>query len=137
MLLSLSHAAFRGEYTSVSFLLSAGARENKQQVQTGASALAASIIAGHADVVRLLLHEGLEAVGGTLALPEALKLAILEERATILQMVTHAGDIMEESWVEKMRYEYRVTALEIAIWRDGLPAIQVLLSVMSDDTAVI
>lgn len=123
---------------SVSFLLSAGTSENKEQVvQTGISPLTGAIKGGHANVARLLLEKGLEAVGGMSAMPEALQAAKLEKRTTILQMVVQARDIREECWADEVRYEGGVSALHQAVLSGVLPAIQLLLSAVADVPAVI
>lgn len=129
---------FVGNTCQVFFLLSAGTSENKKQVvQTGISPLIGATKGGHANVVRLLLEKGLEAVGGISAMPEALRAAILEKRTTILQMVVQAGDIREEYWADNVRYEGGVSALHQAVLSGVLPATQLLLSAVADVPAVI
>lgn len=72
--------------TAVSYLRCAGASDKALLEQTGRSALLDAIIhEGLENMVRLLLDEGMEAVGGIPAMPMAFEVAIGAGRATMLQ----------------------------------------------------
>lgn len=88
---ALSCASMMGHCTAVSYLLSAGANERALPAQGGVSSLAFAIHEGHDDVVRLLVDEGIEAVGGTSMMIRGavylLEAACVSRRATTLQIL--------------------------------------------------
>lgn len=102
---ALAHAASNGQGHTLSFLLSAGANEEEAWRRGMVTALVTAIHAGQESMVSTLLEEGLEAVGGEGATPEAMRFAVEDEQIGILQMLL---DVQGE--------EHRVTWANHAVW---------------------
>lgn len=136
---ALAHAAESEQRAAVSYLLSAGATEKAALAQMNRSALLFSIFNGKKDMVRLLLDEGMEAVGGMQAMPRALKTAAASTRGSILQMVlnAHAGaDVDAEFWTQRALDYGDVPVLHIAAAFGSLSVIHALLAAGADETVV-
>lgn len=135
---ALSHAAKFGPCYAVSYLLSAGASDEALLAHTGNSALLRSIEEGQEDKVRLLLDEGMDAVGGIPAMSMALQLAIEGRRVAILQMLVAVGvgaDVSEEHWARHTLDDAGVPALHYAAAFGSLSTVHVLLAAGADETA--
>lgn len=100
---ALANAASNGQGTTVSFLLSAGANEEAAWKKTGFTALLAAIHGGQNSVVSILLDEGFDAIGGELAIPEAMRYAVEYERLGILQMLLDVqGEENRATWANHL-----------------------------------
>lgn len=136
---ALTRAAESDHRMAVSHLLSAGATERVVLAKMGKSALLFTIFNLKESMVRLLLDEGLEAVGGMPAMPQALKTAIAARSGTILQMVLdmYPPAIVNGRFWEKQALEFGgVPALHIAAAFGSLPVMHVLLATGADETVV-
>ncbi|CBJ31898.1 similar to ankyrin 2,3/unc44 [Ectocarpus siliculosus] len=60
-----------GQYEAVSLLLSAGAKQTRLSFEKGKCPLDVAVRQNRTDVVRVLLSDGLHAIGGSLVLPQA------------------------------------------------------------------
>ncbi|CAN0537587.1 unnamed protein product, partial [Ectocarpus sp. 8 AP-2014] len=61
-----------GQYEAVSLLLSAGAKQTHLSFEKGKCPLDVAVRQNRTDVVRVLLSDGLHAIGGSLVLPQAI-----------------------------------------------------------------
>lgn len=90
-----------GRHNTVSQLLSAGARQ-PQACLGGKNGcpLTVAVYEGHEKVVEVLLDGGLEAIGGSsLALPPAIRMAVLETQARILhRLLSGEGEDRRAFW---------------------------------------
>lgn len=97
----LGVAAFGGQASTVSSLLSAGARE--PMVWTPGTihdnALILAVELNRQNVVRILLDQGLEAIGGVAMIPEAMRNSILRGFIGILRMLLNVqGEDRQGFW---------------------------------------
>ncbi|CAN0535142.1 unnamed protein product, partial [Ectocarpus sp. 12 AP-2014] len=61
-----------GQYEAVSLLLSAGAKQTHLSFEKGKCPLDVAVRQNRTDAVRVLLSDGLHAIGGSLVLPQAI-----------------------------------------------------------------
>ncbi len=98
---ALMHAAANGQGRTLSSLLAAGANDETAWKE-GNSALLTAISVGQSDMVKLLLEEGLDAVGGKLAIPEAMRYAVQHEQIAILLLLLGVdGEANREIWATR------------------------------------
>lgn len=98
---ALMHAAANGQGRTLSSLLTAGANDEAAW-KKGNSALLTAISVGQSDMVKLLLDEGLVAVGGELAIPEAMRYAVQHQQiAALLLLLDVKGEANREMWASR------------------------------------
>lgn len=128
-----------GHRMAVSLLLSAGASEKAALAKTGRCALLGAVEMGQENVLRLLLHEGLEAVGGMQAISVAVEAAIEDRRPACLRMLLAAkvgAGVGEEYWANKTLKRARVPPLHSAAAVGSLATVRMLLAAGADETAL-
>lgn len=136
---SLAIAAARGHAETVSFLLSAGASDAWDA--NGVHALREAVRSGRENVVQILLDEGLEAVGGLRAIPDALLFSIVGAHVGILRRLLNVQGV-QEAWanvhVQATREDvYGLQPiLHVAAGCCSHRAAHVLLSAGADESAV-
>ena len=157
---SLGIASFWGHASTVSFLLSAGAHEPAPWIagfRNGALMLA--VERNRQNVVRILLDQGLAAVGGLLVVTQAMRSAIHQEFIGILQLLLDVqGEENRGLWANYRVFcfsesefavetqpdranlvragRYCCPTLQLAAGYCSLRAVHVLLSAGADETAV-
>lgn len=88
-----------GVEAALSFLLRMGATDKAAWTEKGVSALIIAVNRGNDSIVRTPLEEGLDAVGGLRAIPEAICLAVKLEKISILQrLLAVEGEETTDTW---------------------------------------
>ncbi|CAN0414062.1 unnamed protein product, partial [Hapterophycus canaliculatus] len=130
-------AAMSGKDRAVSHLLAAGARQPPASAEKDMCPLVAAVRENHRDVVRvLLMDEGMEAIGGSEAIPRAVGAAAAARkgRAGIVRMLLSAeGREREQHWARCFFKGDPV--LHCAVSYGNISAAKMLLSAGADETA--
>lgn len=129
-------ASFGGNEDVVAFLLAAGAQQPTAYEST-ACPLNASVQEGHTEVVRMLLHNGLEAIGGAVAIPTALATAVHTRRAGVLQIIIDMAHVEGrlENWTTCSISMINRPLVCCAVIEGDLTSLSVLLAAGADATA--
>eukprot|EP00752_Nemacystus_decipiens_P014973 g13331.t2 len=99
---ALMHAAANGQGLTLSSLLAAGANDEAAWKKNGKSALLTALSVGRVGMVKLLLDKGFDAVGGELAIPEAMRYAVQFEQIAILQTLLDVqGEASRAIWANR------------------------------------
>lgn len=105
----LCYAACEGHEGTVSWLLAPGARDDVDLVlesnDAALSSLLTAVDRGHGRVVRTILDEGIEAVGGIGVIPNAIIIAINARQVRLLQIL-----LADERGEQALRYTCERTA---------------------------
>lgn len=130
-------AAMSGKDKAVSHLLSAGAQQPPASSENDMCPLVAAVREDHGEVVRVLLTaQGMEAIGGSDAIPRAVGAAAAARkgRAGIVRMLLSAeGDERRQHWARCCYKEDPV--LHCAVSFGNLSAARVLLAAGADELA--
>lgn len=124
---ALCHAALEGKHAEAKLLLSAGVRQPTSSPAGVECPLATAAHTGHAAIARLLLEDGMNAVGGTRKLPKAIFSAIAFSRASVVQMLISAGGEEQLGHWAGLSYDSR-PMLNWASTVAHLPTMSVLLA---------
>lgn len=123
-------AALGGEGPTLSFLLAAGVNDEAKCMAVG-TALVNAIVHGQDSVVGILLEEGLQAIGGKLAvelaIPEAMRRSVEHERVRVLQQLLDVQD-------GENRLKWAKPMIHYAAGHCSLRSVHVLLSAGADAT---
>lgn len=131
---ALCWASGAGSSRAVSTLLAAGASDRQTLMAGGTSPLTLAIEANQRGIVRILLNEGFAAIGGVLAVPGAMKMAVECGRSGILKtLVDIQGEEKREHWA--LCTPQGIPMLFWAVGRSSLRATHLLLAAGADETS--
>lgn len=113
-------------------LLAAGAKQPVSLRTRDTCPLVEAAIHGHSSVVQAFIDKGMEAIGGSSALPQAMSSAASHGQANILQMLLDAeGEDRREHWARS--HSGNTPLLYFALGYGGMSSLSVLLAAGADE----
>lgn len=130
---TLYEASQKGADKALRSLLAAGAKQPVSLRTRETCPLSDAAMRGYSNVVRAFLDEGLGAIGGPSALPQAMSLAASHGKARILKMLLDAeGEDRREHWARSLSDD--TPLLHFALGYGGMSALSVLLAAGAKET---
>lgn len=109
-------AASEGHEDTVSALLSAERNDPEAWELDAYTALREAAIKGEESVVRVLLEEGLEEVGGVSSIPEVLLISVERSHVGVLRLLLNVqGEEAQETWARTRVYVIRSDIISTAV----------------------